>query len=246
MAGLNASPPRAVTFDCWQTLIREGDWTLAHERRVGALAAAATEAGRPTPHAEADRVFRAAWQHHIDCWEAGVATGSHEIAWHALGLLGLGEPHPALEHLVTDWEESSHSGQVEALDGAVETLVALARSGIRRALVCDTGLTPGRVVRQHLERLELLAQLEVCVFSDEAGAPKPAPRVFHAALEPLGVEPAHAVHVGDLRRTDVAGARGVGMGTVRIRASHDDASDLPEADAVVDSHAELRAVLGVE
>ena len=27
-----------------------------------------------------------------------------------------------------------------------------------------------------------------------------------------------AVHVGDLRRTDVAGARAVGMGTIRIRA----------------------------
>jgi FMN phosphatase YigB (HAD superfamily) len=52
------------------------------------------------------------------------------------------------------------------------------------------------------------------------------------------------VHVGDLRRTDVAGARGVGMASVRIRAAHDDDSALPEGDHVAASHAELREILG--
>jgi FMN phosphatase YigB (HAD superfamily) len=75
------------------------------------------------------------------------------------------------------------------------------------------------------------------------GVPKPHPRTFQAALEPLGVAPARALHVGDLRRTDVAGARELGMVAVRIRARHDDRSALPEADFVVDSHAELRALL---
>ena len=51
--------------------------------------------------------------------------------------------------------------------------------------------------------------------------------------------------MGDLRRTDVAGARALSMGTVRIRASHDDTSDLPEADAVADSHAHLCEILGL-
>ena len=52
--------------------------------------------------------------------------------------------------------------------------------------------------------------------------------------------------MGDLRRTDVAGARALGMRSVRIRARHDDTSELPDADHVVDSHAELAALLGVE
>ena len=52
-----------------------------------------------------------------------------------------------------------------------------------------------------------------------------------------------ALHVGDLRRTDVAGARGVGMTTARIRARHDDLSGLPDADYVVGSHAELQSLL---
>ena len=82
-------------------------------------------------------------------------------------------------------------------------------------------------------------------FSDEVGAPKPDPRCFLAAIEPLGAEPKHVLHVGDLRRTDVAGARALGMRTARIRARNDDMSALEEADHVVDSHAELARLLGI-
>jgi putative hydrolase of the HAD superfamily len=101
------------------------------------------------------------------------------------------------------------------------------------------------VVRQLLERAGLLALLEVQVFSDEAGVPKPHKQVFRAALDPLGVDPQHAVHVGDLRHTDIHGARAMGMGTIRINDHHDDQSALPDADAVVQSHTELQTILGI-
>jgi putative hydrolase of the HAD superfamily len=95
------------------------------------------------------------------------------------------------------------------------------------------------VVRRLLERADLFPLLEVVVFSDEAGVPKPHPRVFQQALAPLGVAPDEAPHVGDLRRTDVAGARGAGLGSVRIRQHHDHRSELPEADRVADTQAQL-------
>jgi FMN phosphatase YigB (HAD superfamily)/predicted kinase len=237
------NPPAAVTFDCWNTLIYEANWERAHARRVDALTRAAVEAGRATTREEASAAFDAGWEHQMACWRDGIRSGAREVAIHALRELDLLEPHPALEHLVGEYEEASHSGQVLAIEGARECLADLARAGIRRALICDTGLTPGRVVRQHLERLGLLEYLEICIFSDEVGAPKPDTRVFHAALTPLGVQADLAIHVGDLRRTDVAGGRAIGMGTIRIRTQHDDTSDLPEADTVVDSHSELRTTL---
>ena len=135
--------------------------------------------------------------------------------------------------------------RVLALEGARETLEALARKGIRRALICDTGYSPAQVVRELLARQGLLDLLEVQVFSDEAGVPKPDPKVFNAALAPLGVAPGDAVHVGDLRRTDIAGARAMGMGCIRIRTHFDDPSDLPDADAIADSHAHLLELLAI-
>jgi putative hydrolase of the HAD superfamily len=125
------------------------------------------------------------------------------------------------------------------LAGARDLLATLRERGVRTALICDTGLTPGRVVRQHLERHGLLEHLELQAFSDEVGVPKPRPEIFCAALEPLAVAPGRSVHVGDLKRTDVAGGRNAGMLTVRITDRHDDTSHLAEADGVVASHATL-------
>lgn len=240
-----ADRPRAVTFDCWKTLIEERRWEIAHGLRVAALERAAALAGRSLEPGEATRAFDAAWMRHMSLWTREVATGAREVAHWALEELGLAPEGEAFPPLLEAFEEASHSGEVLPLAGARETLVTLEAAGIRRALICDTGLTPGRVVRELLDRVGLLEGLEVTIFSDEWSLPKPHPRVFEAALEALDVPAAEAVHVGDLRRTDVAGARGVGMGTIRLRAAHDDDDPLPEADFVADSHAELRRLLGV-
>jgi putative hydrolase of the HAD superfamily len=239
-------PPSAVTFDCWNTLLREEDWQEAHRRRVEALLHAARETGAEVEPERASEAFDAAWQRHMQLWTEGVASGAREVAEWAMRDLHALAHGATFELLVARFEHASHSSRVIALDGAVETVECLAAAGVPCALVCDTGLTPGRVVREHLARLGLLPGLRAQLFSDEVGVPKPSPRIFHAALSALGVEPGGAVHVGDLRRTDVAGARGVGMASVRLRAANDDAAPLPEADHVADSHAELRELLGVD
>jgi putative hydrolase of the HAD superfamily len=50
--------------------------------------------------------------------------------------------------------------------------------------------------------------------AEEVGASKPAPDMFHAALDQAGVDAAQIVHVGDNPDHDIAGARAVGMHTV--------------------------------
>lgn len=240
-----ARRPAAVTFDCWNTLLYEADWETAHALRVAELQAAAREAGRDVSRQEAQVAFDAGWERHMRLWREGFATGASEVALWSLAELGLREPHPALEHLVGMFQEASHSSRVLGVEGARDLVEALGRAGTPCALVCDTGLTPGHVVRRHLKSCGLLSGLAIEVFSDEVGVPKPDPRAFRAALEPLGVNPEHAWHVGDLRCTDVAGARALGMTSVRIRARHDDTSELPEADHVVASHAELGRLLGL-
>ena len=77
-------------------------------------------------------------------------------------------------------------------------------------------MTPSTSLRRQLERHGLLDYFDHWSFSDEVGWYKPAPQIFEHALAGLGVtEPARAAHVGDLRRTDVAGARAHGLLSVR-------------------------------
>jgi putative hydrolase of the HAD superfamily len=234
-----------VTFDCWGTLLLEREPARAQERRVDAVLRVARR-GRPALEEPAARAaLDAAWRKHWDAWHAHVATGSPEMAGWVLEALGLEEDARAGLGAELDraFAEASLESEIAALDGSRETLEWLAAAGLRRALVCDTGFSPGRVVRQLLARTGLLDLLEVLAFSDEVGVPKPEARIFEHALGALGTAPSAALHVGDLRRTDIAGARRLGMRTVRIRDHYDDPSEHPDADHVADSHAHLRELL---
>jgi putative hydrolase of the HAD superfamily len=241
----NSHPVKAVTFDCWGTLIYERDSHSAYAARVEELRRVGKRAGIDTDPLQARAALDAAWTRHWELWQAGRASDSLDISRWALGALGC-ESLPRAQELSEGLGQVALSRDVVVLDGAQVTLERLASLNIRRALICDTGFSPGQVVRELLHRVGLLDLLEVSIFSDEAGVPKPHADVFHAALEPLAVAPHHAVHVGDLRHTDIRGARAMGMGTIRINDHHDDLSPLPDADAIAESHAELRRILGLE
>jgi HAD superfamily hydrolase (TIGR01549 family) len=62
-----------------------------------------------------------------------------------------------------------------------------------------------------LERCGLGERLDGTVTSAAAGARKPDPAIFAAALELAGCEPDEALHVGDTPEEDVAGARAAGI-----------------------------------
>jgi FMN phosphatase YigB (HAD superfamily) len=105
----------------------------------------------------------------------------------------------------------------------------------------------GRVLRERLQRAGLLRHFEPgsLAFSDEVGVTKPRPEMFLTALRALGSKPGDAAHVGDLRLTDIAGARALGMRAVRYRGFNDDRGEGPEGDVVIDDYRELPGALGL-
>lgn len=97
--------------------------------------------------------------------------------------------------------------EFELLPGVVGSLRALRARGLALAVVAnwDYGLY------EHLRRHRLGGWFDAVVVSAEVGARKPDPAPFRAALERLGIAPARAVHVGDHRPHDEAGASAAGM-----------------------------------
>ena len=229
---------QAVTFDCWSTLLYEREPLVAHRKRIAAVLEISRTLDPRVDEERVGRAYDAAWAIHFENWNAGAASGAAEIAGWTLEHLSIHD-RGAIDELTQAIAEAGLETEIGVLEGGRELLERLESAGCRRALICDTGLNPGSVVRQLLSRAGLLDLLEVHVFSDETGAPKPDPQMFLSALGPLNVAPQHALHVGDLLRTDVAGARQVGMHTARIRHHYDDSSELLEADHVVDSFHDL-------
>ncbi len=230
---------RAVTYDCWGTLLKDKDWEGAMADRAGAL-----RRFIELDDQEAHDLLVEAWAKHDDAWKQVETFGPGRMAAYCLEARGISDDE-SIAQLTQEFEEASLKAGVEAVDGAGETLAALQEADIRLALVCDTGFTPGRVVRRLLDDAGLLSYLEVLCFSDEVGVPKPGNEIFAKALAEVGAGPREALHVGDLRRTDIAGARDIGMHAARFRGVHDDKSDAPEADIVLDRHPQLLEVLGL-
>ncbi len=224
---------QAVTYDCWGTLLRDHDWEGAQEIRRSAL-----RRFLDLSEDEARDLLEEAWAKHDEAWKQVETFGPGRMAAYCLEARGVFDDDQ-INALTKEFEEASLKGGEEAVEGAVEVLKALKAKNIRIGLVCDTGFSSGRVVRKLLEENGLAEHIDVFCFSDEVGVPKPGQEIFDKALAELGVRPPEAVHVGDLKRTDIAGAHNVGMHAVRFIGVHNDQSDAKEAECVISRHEQI-------
>jgi HAD superfamily hydrolase (TIGR01549 family) len=219
---------KAATFDLWNTLIVRPSGNIA-ALRARRLANAFDVPGDVMYRAvlEGHRIHEAAWR-------AGRCWGASGLCDLLVARLGLADDRSVLLRAI---EESGFDAGERVVDGAADALSQLHSMGIPLGVVSDSGISPGRVLRRLLTAGGLMDYLVVSAlaFSDEVGVPKPHPRMFQAALAGLGpnANTAATVHIGDRRATDIAGARAIGMRTVRFIGCYEDTSPGPEADVVV-------------
>jgi putative hydrolase of the HAD superfamily len=229
---------KAVTFDLWQTLIVDTPAGLrrAREERVRGLRAVLETAGIRVDEARVDAAYDAVGVRLEDLWVTRRDLGSRgQVRW-LLEEVGLDGRIPSEGAVMDALDEAYCLPILTALpvtnDGAGEVLAALRASGLMLGLICNTGRTPGRMLRQVLHRLGLAAFLTVQQFSDEVGLRKPHPEIFRRTLAALEVAPSEAVHIGDDITTDVAGARGVRMRAVHLRHAGSASQDSEGAEAI--------------
>jgi putative hydrolase of the HAD superfamily len=134
------------------------------------------------------------------------------------------------------------SDQPRPVPGVTDVVPRLAER-FRLGLISDTGLTPGRVLRQVMDRDGLLSCFDALTFSDELGRAKPQPEPFLRTLCLLDAVPEEAAHIGDLPETDLRGAGEVGMKAILfLGVSHrDDGRQL--ADGVFEDYGHLEELL---
>jgi putative hydrolase of the HAD superfamily len=236
---------QAVTFDYWNTLVWEEPGRL-RGRRLAAWAGILEEAGHDV---EGDRLAEAndrewdTWNRH---WESGASQFHARMAIdRILAQAGVDPPRHVRRSLVAVYESAGRGAELHPADGAAGCLRALKLAGLRLGIACDVGMTPSHVLRERLHGWGLLELFDHWSFSDEVGAYKPSPVIFEHALAGLGgPDPARVAHVGDRRRTDVAGARAMGMVSVRYTGLYDDPDGrFAEADHVISDLGALADVL---
>lgn len=211
---------RAITFDLWNTLLVEKSFTA---RRIEVLSEAFRREGKHVDAATITAAYRAAQRRHDDLW-------SREYCHYPLAerlnyvIEGTGASlGPASKEWVIErYGEIIHEDPPALTEGAAETVSTLAPR-FRLGIISDTGVTSGSQIRRLLGGFGMLRHFTATIFSDETLLCKPRREAFYAALRGLKVKPAEALHVGDLLRTDVAGAKAAGWKGVWLRVRDPDA-----------------------
>lgn len=234
-----------VTFDYWRTLLWESG-TALRDGRVALWVDLLRRKGVHTSAEDVVAAHEAAFQLASTSWRRGVQYTAEDAVREMTARLGLPAQGDLADSLAESFSFAGLQTELHVAEGLEECLVALTSRGIRLGIVCDVGLTPSPVLREHLARRGLLEHFHSWSFSDEVGHYKPSEDIFRHALQGLECKAGSAAHVGDLRRTDVAGAQRAGLLAVRYRGVYDDVDDsFPEADRVVSSYDELLPALGL-
>jgi len=238
---------RAVTFDLWNTIYSADDGSLdpVRPRRREAMRSLLVLHGVTPSEDELRQAYGASFDAYLAAWQAGRHYGAREQVLFFLQWFGIDQStadEKAILQTAREIEDAGLAAQLKPLPGVRETVEKLASTGYKLGVISDTSLTPGRVLRIFLENDGLLPCFSALSFSDEIGYPKPDPRIFLLTLDTLGAAPHEALHIGDTPRTDIAGAKALGMVAVRCAAVMDQCEP-PEADFVIRDHRELMALL---
>lgn len=124
----------------------------------------------------------------------------------ALEHLGFKPAMYALELYDAYWD--TFLNHMRLREGVVELLDYLLNNHTKISLCSD--LT-AHIQYRKLKRLGIEKYFDYIVTSEEAGVEKPNERIFHLALDKLGVSPKEAVFIGDTIDRDIQGAEKVCM-----------------------------------
>lgn len=206
-------PTHAITFDFHNTLASCDTWFDLEVRHLVSayLRWHAEQRGEiPDPYllAAADASYRRL--------RKAIHVHGHELPADrcvatVLTDLGLSVPSPAISRGLASLMQAALS-DLAPVDGAIETVQALAAAGFRLGIVSSAVYHP--FVEWALERIGIRDDIVHVTTSASSGYYKSRPEIFWQTLELLGAEPASSVHVGDSLRFDVQGAQRAGMRAV--------------------------------
>jgi len=202
---------KAITFDFWDTLYKIPQGLIISGKRVAAFNQIVRTMGCEVEDDAVQEAFQ-------DCWQY-----AHEYQLdYGLDITPAGHVNFILDQLQLelepeDWERVYRVYTSVLIDfppqlneGVRETLPLLARK-YKLAVICNTGVTPGLILREIMKVDDIHRFFNVLVFSDEVRWAKPNGKIFNYTLQSLQVKNIEAAHIGDDINTDVIGGKKAGM-----------------------------------
>jgi putative hydrolase of the HAD superfamily len=233
---------KAITFDFWDTLYKVSEGLIISGQRVAAFNQIIRAMGCEVEDEEVREAFQDCWQYahefQLDYGMDITPTGHVDFI---LGQLQLKLGREDWERVYKVYTSVLIDFPPQLNEGVKDTLPWLAQR-YKLAVICNTGVTPGLILREIMKVDDIYRFFNVLVFSDEVRWAKPNVKIFNYTLENLQVKNIEAAHIGDDSSTDVIGAKKAGMTAIWI--APEAVEKTPDCDFHVRSVRELVTLFG--
>jgi len=237
-----------ITFDLWNTLIYNSpqDNLKYKNERIDGFHSVLKQTGRNVFREEIEKAYDKSFEIYKPIRDRNADISTREQVQIILECLGNPEFQDLAEDVLSELEKvlanTIFSELPSLVEGSEETLSYLDKKNYKMGLICNTGRTPGKVLREVLRRRNIIRFFRVLTFSDELKIRKPNPEIFLHTLKSLNTSPTTALHIGDELESDILGAKRCGMRAGWISPDRDKL----QPDFILPDLVSLKNVLGRE
>lgn len=208
---------KLITIDFWNTLFNSSNGINRNSVRQHVFAGEISKLDIKVSKEEFQNAIQQSWQFFNDIWMNQQRTPETyetiEYLWNYLKL----PPNPESINIVAkSFAESIIDYPPKLMDNAFEAINQLKNEGYKIGLISDTGFTPGSILKKVMDNAGVLNLFDAFSFSDETGVSKPHAKAFTTLLDYFNITPSEALHIGDIEKTDIVGAKSLGMNAIRF------------------------------
>lgn len=232
---------KAITFDFWQTLYADTleNWKQRQAIRVDNCYKYLTNQGYSCEVSEIETGMDDAYNVAMTRWHQHRGVSVETCMMKFAETLNLLLDDTQIASLIVCLGKAFLASP-PILISNIKPVLALLSKDYPLGIISDSALTPGSYARKLMERDGILQYFSAFTFSDETEHTKPEVVQFYATLEELNAEPREAVHIGDIVRTDIVGAKNAGMKAIRFAGFNKSETDDTLSDAVIDDYRQLK------
>jgi putative hydrolase of the HAD superfamily len=208
---------QAITIDFWNTIFDSSNGVLRNELRRNTFLKETEALGVKIGDEQFKESLSDAWAYFNEQWTKNQKTpNSADMVGFLWEKFKSPKSPTSIERIVEVFEESVLTYPPRINHGFLNVAPELEKIS-DLAIISDTGFSPGRILRTLLNSENILHYFAAFSFSDETGYAKPNPKAFDTALNALNADNSYSIHIGDIERTDIVGAKTIGMKAVKYK-----------------------------
>jgi len=212
--------PLLVTFDLFDTILRDNDAGRGHQRRRESLDRLFSQAGIGEFDAGAvDRAYQAAELYAARfSYRTGRQVTIPQFVTTIVAALGGACSPETIAAATVEVQEASTVEAIEFAEPIINQIRQLSKADVQLGIVSNNFFHAPSYLLELLEGEGILGYFSVdaIAFSSTEGVTKPNPEIFLRVCSRTGVPPERVLHVGDSRDTDYRGAEAAGLRCVLV------------------------------